>query len=621
MHIDQINLDRLSVSKMNMRAGRKPPIVADILPSIVKRGVLMPLFVRPNPVPSGAEGCAEGHYEILAGKRRYFASLEAARQREDVPTLPCIVIGEGDDAGALEISMIENMLRQNPDQVTQWESYTRLVKEGRSVEEIADTFALTELQVKRILALGNLLPRVREAYRAEEIDAATVKHLTLASKAQQKAWLALYEDKDAYAPRGQQLKAWLFGGASISVGVALFDLAGFTGQIVTNLFEEDGYFADADAFWTAQLAEVEARKSAYLESGWADVQIVGTGQYFSAYEYEKTPKTRGGRVYIQCRSNGEIIFHEGYLTAKEASAKRKGADTGAGVEDAPKRAELTSAMTSYVDLHRHAAVRLELASHPSVALRVTVAHMICGSPLWTVRPAEQHCRNDAITESIETCTAETAFDERRRALLACIGFDGDSPSIAGKCNSSDSVALLGRLLELPDAIVMELLALVMAETLANGSELIETLGLLLSVDMSKFWQADDVFFDLLRDREVMTCILADVGGQAVASAHEKEKGKVIKSVISDYLTGSNERPKVDGWVPRWMAFPPAAYTERGGVATVAAANRAHWLATQQEQDDPDPAAPQLAADGDDDIAKPVEAAFSQKECEEERLAA
>ena len=34
-------------------------------------------------------------------------------------TLPCITLGEGDDAEALEISMIENMLRQNPDQVTQ----------------------------------------------------------------------------------------------------------------------------------------------------------------------------------------------------------------------------------------------------------------------------------------------------------------------------------------------------------------------------------------------------------------------------------------------------------------------------------------------------------------------
>ena len=504
MQIDQIPLDRLSVSKANMRSGKKPPDIADILPSVIKRGVLSPLFVRPNPVPSGVERCQDGHFEIVAGKRRYFAGLEAAKQGQDEMTLPCIVIAEGDDADALEVSMIENLMRQDPDPVTQWESFTRLVKEGRSVEDIAATFALTELQVKRILALGNLSPRIREAYRAEEIDAATVKHLTLATKAQQKAWLALFEDADAYAPRGNQLKAWLFGGASISVGVALFDTSGFKGQIVTNLFEEDGYFADADAFWTAQMAEIEARKDTYLEAGWADVQIVPPGQHFSSWEYEKTPKGRGGRVYIQARDNGEVVFHEGYVTAKEARASRKGADAGTACPPpALKRPEMTSALTSYVDLHRHAAVRAELASRPSVALRITVAHMICGSPLWSVKIADQHTRVDAINESVETCPAETAFDERRRAVLAVLGFDAESATVARDRYGSSIVPLVTRLLELPDAVVMEVLALVMAETLAVGSEIIETLGPVLAVDMASYWQADQAFYDLLRDREVM----------------------------------------------------------------------------------------------------------------------
>ena len=594
MQIDQIPLDRLSVSKANMRSGKKPPDFADILPSIIKRGVVSPLFVRPN--------CQHGHFEIVAGKRRYFASVEAAKQGQDELTLPCIVIGEGDDADALEISMIENMLRQDPDPVTQWESYTRLVKEGRNVEDIAATFALTELQVKRILALGNLLPRIREAFRAEEIDVATVKHLTLASKAQQKAWLALFEDAEAYAPRGNQLKAWLFGGASISVGVALFDTSGFKGQIVTNLFEEDGYFADADAFWTAQMAEIEARKDTYLEAGWADVQIVPPGQHFSSWEYEKTPKGRGGRVYIQARDNGEVVFHEGYVTAKEARASRKGADAGTACPPpALKRPEMTSALTSYVDLHRHAAVRAELASRPSVALRITVAHMICGSPLWSVKIADQHTRVDAINESVETCPAETAFDERRRAVLAVLGFDAESATVVRDRYGSSIVPLVTRLLELPDNVVMEVMALVMAETLAVGSKIIETLGPVLAVDMANYWQADQAFYDLLRDREVMTAILAEVGGAMVASANAKEKGKVIKGVIADCLTGENGRPKHENWVPKWMAFPPAAYTDRGGVATVAAANRARWLAEIDEPGDPDPAAPLGAAADDFDV--------------------
>jgi ParB family chromosome partitioning protein len=302
-------------------AARSRPTLPTSCHLIIKRGVISPLFVRPN--------CNPGHFEIVAGKRRYFASLEAARQGKDDVTLPCITLGEGDDAEALEVSMIENMLRQAPDQVTQWESYTRLVKEGRSVEDIAATFALTELQVKRILALGNLLPRIREAFRAEEIDAATVKHLTLATKAQQKAWLALFEDADGYAPRGAQLKAWLFGGASISTSVALFDLGAFDGQIVKDLFEDEGYFADADQFWAAQSAEIERRKAAYLEDGWSAVEIVPAGVYFQSYEYEKTPKRKGGRIYIDVNGKGEVTFHEGYLTRKEARKREDGGSDGA----------------------------------------------------------------------------------------------------------------------------------------------------------------------------------------------------------------------------------------------------------------------------------------------------
>src|SRR3546814_18816534 len=128
-------------------------------------------------------------------------------------------------------------------------------------------------------------------------------------------------------------------------------------------------------------------------------------------------------------------------------------------------------------------------------------------------------------------------------------------------------------MELPDPVVMEVAAVVMAETLATGSDLIETLGANLSVDMAHYWTADAAFYECLRDREVATAILAEVGGEAVASANAKEKGKTIKGVIADCLTGENGRAKREAWVPRWMAFPPSAYTLRGGVANVKAAER------------------------------------------------
>src|SRR3546814_13643545 len=53
-------------------------------------------------------------------------------------------------------------------------------------------------------------------------------------------------------------------------------------------------------------------------------------------------------------------------------------------------------------------------------------------------------------------------------------------------------------------------------------------------------------------------------------SNANETGKVLKGIIRDRLDGTNGRPKVDGWVPKWMTFPPAAYTGRGGVGTVTA---------------------------------------------------
>lgn len=585
MQITHIPLAQLSVAAINMRRGRKVPDVSDILPSIKARGVLSPLFVRPAAGPfASIEGAgqdraehAPDHFEILAGKRRYFASLAAARELGEDRSLPCIVLGPSDDAEALEISMIENLLREDPDEVTQWESFTRLVRQGRSVEDIAATFALTEAKVRRILALGNLLPRIREAYRSEAIDAATIRHLTLASKAQQQAWLALFEDGEAHAPRGSQLKAWLFGGAAIATRVALFDLASYAGQIVTDLFGEEGYFADADAFWAAQLAAVEARKAEYLVAGWAEVVIVPTTAHFASWEYERLPRRKGGKVYIQLRRDGEVVFHEGFVSRREAEAAARGA-RGETDSAKPARPEMTATLASYIDLHRHAAVAAQLASTPTLALRVMVAHAIAGSPLWSVRPADTASRNEDIAASLAAAPANIALTEKRRAVQALLGMEEDRTSLTQDRYGSDLVPVLHRLLALSDDEVLQVLALVMAETLAVGSEAVAYCGEHCVIDMADHWQADAAFFGLLRDREVMLAILAETGGAAVASANAGEKGATIRGLIADHLTGANERTRCERWVPRWMAFPPAAYTERGGVPMVAASRRARWMA-------------------------------------------
>ena len=599
MELKHIHIANLTVSAANMR-GKGKADIANILPSVRARGILVPLIVRPNGSPDT--------FEIVAGKRRYHAALAVAEENGgECDPLPCAVMASGDDAAALEASLIENIARLDPDEVTRWETFTRLVKEGRSPEAIALTFGLTELQVKRTLALGNLIPRIRNLYRNEEVDAVTVRHLTLASKAQQKEWLAMLHDPNAYCPTGSQLKAWLFGGASIPTSAAIFDLTSYEGELVTDLFGEDSYFASAEAFWAAQNAAIEAKAAAYREAGWSDVIVLEPGSYFHSWEHEHRSKKQGGKVFIAVGHRGDVTFHEGYVSRREAQRQEQG--TG----EKPKRPELTAPLQNYIDLHRHAVVRCKLASEPMVALRVLLAHAIVGSGLWTVRVEPQRALNDAIAESVETSQSEAAFDLYRRDILGQLDFDPEAPTVVrGYDGTSGISGLVAKLLDCSDETILDALVIVMAETLEAGTPLIELLGRHLNIDMADCWSADRALLDLIKDREVLDAMVGELAGGEAAEANARATGKVKRQIVADCLNGINGRSKVENFVPRWMAFPPGAYTGRGGVATVSRAAVVEQLLPAPADEEVGCGAAGAAQRGDQ-IATGAEAANEPKE--------
>lgn len=577
MELKHIELSQLSVSPANMRGVTKKPDLTNILPSVRARGILVPLIVRP--------GAEDGTYEIVAGKRRYHAALTVAEEQDGIDPLPCAVMEAGDDAAALEASLIENIARLDPDEINRCESFTRLVREGRSVEDIGLTFGLTALQVKRTLAIGNLLPRIRNLYRTDKIDAVTMRHLTLATKTQQRDWLALVDCPEKHAPTGTSLKAWLFGGSAIAAKVAMFDVAGYDGAIISDLFGEDSYFADADAFWIAQMAEVEKQAEFYRDMGWSDVVVMERGAYFNTWEHERCPKKKGGKVFVTVSHRGEVACHEGYITTKEARQRAKG-EAGTSKQVRP---EVSSALGNYVDLHRHAAVRASLLSEPGVGLRMMVAHAIVGSPLWRVEIEKQRAASDAIAESVEVSASEAAFDEARRAALDLLGFDPETPTVVGGYDGEHGIAgLFVRLLALPDDAVMSILTVVIGETLAVGSAEVDMLGQRLGTDMRACWQDAAVLPDLIRDKQLLTAVVAEVAGANVAEANAGATAKVQRGILIDCLTGSNGRAKVDGWLPKWFAFPPSGYTERGGIGCVERSDRiASLLAPARVEDEPE----------------------------------
>ena len=303
------------------------------------------------------------------------------------------------------------------------------MKEGRTVEDIAAIFGVTEIMVKRALALGELLPNIRETYRNEEIDAQTVRQLTLASKAQQAEWLKLFQDPEQHTPRGWQLKQWLFGG-EISTRAALFPLDAYKGRIVTDLFGETGYFGDLEQFWRLKNEAVAAKRDAFLAKGWSEVVVLDVGERFHKWDHVATPKGDGGRVYIEVHENGEVTVHEGFVTSKEHQRRlRKEANGDEKNTVAADRPELTNPVQNYIDLRRHAAVHHALLGSPGVALRLMVAHAIGGSALWQTRPDPQTTRKEETAESVAKSKAETALADERKAVLKLLGLPAHGHSV------------------------------------------------------------------------------------------------------------------------------------------------------------------------------------------------
>ena len=552
MQTQAIALNHLHVSPLNMRAERKEPslkrmaaIAANIIPTVRERGILTDLIVRKN----------NSGFEILAGRRRFYAAKVIENERGEFPPISCDVRENLTDADARELSLIENVAREDADEITCYETFSALIHDGRTVDEIARTFGKTERQVTQSLAIANLLPRIRDLYRGEELDAGDLQLLTMATKTQQRDWLKMRADNDA--PTGHSLKGWLFGGQAIRAKVALFDLTAFDGKIVGDLFSEDGYFASAEAFWTAQDEAVAARRDNYLTAKWSEVVVLERGAQFPQWDLVKAGKKHGGRVYIEPTRTGEVRFHEGYITQAEAAkAKKKGksADAEDAASQAAVRSPITKTMQNYLDLHRHAAVRLAILSRPSDALRLLIAHAVAATGNWTVRPDARRAESAAVEQSVGDSEAQRLFEAEAkavRALLAPAFDEPDDTAVAGQGHHDGEVTLrvFQRLLKLKDADVGRIATFVMAETLGAGSAVGDAFGVHAKVETRAHWTPDQTFFDLLRDRDTVHAMLAEVSGKKAAD-------KLVSATLKDQRAAlASAVATIQGWCPGWMRFP------------------------------------------------------------------
>lgn len=137
--------------------------VGELAQSIREKGIIQPISVRR--FGSG--------YQLIAGERRF----RAARQAE-LAVVPAIVMDVGTDQEMMELSLIENIQRENLNPIEEAKAYRMLIEECfLTQEEVAEHVGKDRSTIANTLRLLALTPEVLDALQAGQISAGHARAL------------------------------------------------------------------------------------------------------------------------------------------------------------------------------------------------------------------------------------------------------------------------------------------------------------------------------------------------------------------------------------------------------------------------------------------------------------
>lgn len=159
--IRALSLEQLTVSNTGSQAERRKHFdkaaIAELAESIKTVGLLSPIVARP----------VNGHFEVVAGERRFMAAKLAGLTAIDVSVRTLT------DEQVLEVQLIENLQREGLHELAEAEGYEALQKLGHSAEEIADKVGKSKGYVYARLKLTALAKPARKAFYEGKLTAST----------------------------------------------------------------------------------------------------------------------------------------------------------------------------------------------------------------------------------------------------------------------------------------------------------------------------------------------------------------------------------------------------------------------------------------------------------------
>ncbi len=146
-----LRIDQIRPGRLQPRTTINDASLEELKASIKKSGVIEPVLVRP---------VAHGTYELVAGERRLRAS-----QAVGVTEIPAI-IKTLTDQEALELSLVENIQREDLNPIEEARGYGRLLDEfGYTQEAIAGAVGKDRATVANLLRLLSLPEEIQQGVR------------------------------------------------------------------------------------------------------------------------------------------------------------------------------------------------------------------------------------------------------------------------------------------------------------------------------------------------------------------------------------------------------------------------------------------------------------------------
>ena len=142
----------------------------ELAQSIKENGIIQPIIVRQSPVIG---------YEILAGERRYRASLLAG-----LTSIPAVVKQLSDQEMMIQ-SIIENLQRENLNPIEEARAYESLVDKGFTHAEIADKMGKSRPYISNSIRLLSLPEQILSEVENGKLSQAHARSLVGLNKEQQ----------------------------------------------------------------------------------------------------------------------------------------------------------------------------------------------------------------------------------------------------------------------------------------------------------------------------------------------------------------------------------------------------------------------------------------------------